>query len=176
MINMRLELLARKHFDKIVEWRNNPRIYNAFFTRKKATLSGQEEWFMDSIRDSEKNFVLCAEIIDSDNVAPSMVGTDYIGFGSLYNISNGTAEFGRFYIGEDRYLGCGFQALSLILDYGFSNVKLEQIYLYSMSNNTRAIKLYKRAGFVECEQLTINGVSAVKMLLSRGRYGNNKSI
>ena len=60
------------------------------------------------------------------------------------------AELGLF-IGDDgeRSQGYGQEAISLILDYGFNILNLNNIMLKVFSFNTRAITCYERVGFKE---------------------------
>ena len=181
MNKVRLELLDRKHFNKIVEWRNKSRVYNSFFTRAVASVELQEIWFNQHTgRDDEENFVACSDEEIKFNVAPSVIVTTYIGAVSLYDINRTgkRAEFGRFYIGEDDYLGHGYgeQILRTILDYGFNTLNLEEIYLFVRLDNW-VIKLYNKVGFTNDGIVPISGgvvASAFKMSLRKENYcGNN---
>ena len=63
---------------------------------------------------------------------------------------NSRAEYGIF-IGEKDYLGKGIGAEAgiLVLDYAFRELHLHKIMLKVFAQNVRAIKNYKKAGFVE---------------------------
>jgi RimJ/RimL family protein N-acetyltransferase len=54
-------------------------------------------------------------------------------------------------IGDRRYWGrgCGREAVSLLVDYGFRFRNLHRVYLETKSTNQRAIRAYRAAGFVE---------------------------
>lgn len=45
--------------------------------------------------------------------------------------------------------GCGREAVSLLLETGFHDLNLRRIYLHVLAGNAAAIRLYRRAGFVE---------------------------
>ena len=64
---------------------------------------------------------------------------------------NGTCELGIF-IGEEDNLdkGYGSEAIKLLTNYGFKELRLHTIYLMVFSNNPRAIRAYEKCGFVEC--------------------------
>lgn len=73
-----------------------------------------------------------------------------IGFVVLFNLKwrNQTAEL-AIGIGPEAYRGkgYGYDALQLILNYGFSELALRRVSLTVMDYNTRAIKAYERVGF-----------------------------
>lgn len=76
----------------------------------------------------------------------------YIGSCSLYTHGRfaGTAEL-AIGIGDRDYWGKGYgrEVVSLLVDYGFRILNLHKISLTVMSNNERAIRSYRAAGFVE---------------------------
>jgi RimJ/RimL family protein N-acetyltransferase len=82
-------------------------------------------------------------IIDSEN--DELIGS--CGFHGIDHL-NQTAETGLF-IGNKNYWNKGFgsEALTLLLDYGFKALNLNNIILSVCSFNTRAIKSYKKVGF-----------------------------
>ncbi|MCF7815351.1 MAG: GNAT family N-acetyltransferase, partial [Candidatus Cloacimonetes bacterium] len=55
------------------------------------------------------------------------------------------------FIGNKNYWGKGYgsEALSLLLDYGFNILNLNNIMLETFSFNERALKSYKKVGFKE---------------------------
>ena len=61
---------------------------------------------------------------------------------------NGSGVVGIF-IGDRRYLGKGYgtDALNVLLDFGFGEVRLERIELEVFDYNLRAIRSYQKAGF-----------------------------
>lgn len=91
---------------------------------------------------------------------------DYLIFGILYeekpigacglkNISNGSAEYWG-YIGEKDYWGRGIG--KLILDEVIRVAKdlgVKRVWLRVVKNNTRAIKLYERVGFVKFDESNV---------------------
>ena len=59
---------------------------------------------------------------------------------------------GQFYItiGEEDYRGKRIpdESIPLVLNYGFNELGLNRIYLYTLNNNERARKVYERNGFI----------------------------
>jgi len=179
MGNIRLELVDIKHLDKMVEWRNKPRVYSSFFSGKPSSIEQQKEWFYGQ-SDNEENFIICFDDKISFSVAPPVIATRYIGAISLYDIddTNMRAEFGRFYIGDDDYLGRGLgeEALLLLLDYGFYDLILNKIYADVFPTNAKIIKLYRKVGFVVetilMQHYFSSGefIDAIRMTLTKENY------
>ena len=76
----------------------------------------------------------------------------HIGWIDLKNIDqlNGHAELG-IAIGDKRYWGKGYGvgAMKAMLEWGFTNLELNKIWLRVEVDNDKAIKSYKQSGFVE---------------------------
>lgn len=95
------------------------------------------------LQESEKDVVFA--IIEK-------VSGDMIGLVGLYNISwiPRHAEL-RIVIGEKDCFGRGYgtEAIMLVVKYAFEKLNLNKVHLGVNANNVRAIKAYKKAGFVE---------------------------
>ena len=80
----------------------------------------------------------------------------FIGAIALYDISleNHSAEFGRL-IGDKELVlekGVGLQAVKAICGFGFEVLKLETIVCEVLKSNTRAFRVYLKAGFRTIEE------------------------
>lgn len=73
-------------------------------------------------------------------------------------VLRGPAWFGR---------GLGSEATSLMAHHAFEAVGLERLVLDVLADNPRAIRAYKKAGFVETGRLVEDGVEWVDMELTR---------
>jgi RimJ/RimL family protein N-acetyltransferase len=97
------------------------------------------------LQDMMKNGAQIFAIVDAAN-------DKLIGNCSIFNINqrNRKAEVGIF-IGDKNYWSKGFgsQALSLIVDYGFNILNLNNIMLEVFGYNKRALNAYKKVGFKE---------------------------
>jgi len=96
-------------------------------------------------------------------------GTHKIGMVGLYDIdfTKGTAEFGRLLIGEPsaRGRGLGLAVTSLLCEFGFKQLKLEEIKLEVLAENVIANAIYTKVGFLAKDRYLNNGKEVIKMSL-----------
>jgi UDP-4-amino-4,6-dideoxy-N-acetyl-beta-L-altrosamine N-acetyltransferase len=142
IIGKRIHLRAIEYEDlpRMVEWRNNPEIYNYFFEHEPTSLAMQTRWFEKYMScQDEKLWII------EDTAAHSPIGT--IG---LVNIDwrNRKAEFGRFFLGNYRHCGYGSEAESLILRYFFDYMNMNRLQGFVFSDNTHVLNLHEGFGFI----------------------------
>lgn len=126
------------------KWRNNPEIWKYTENRPAGIISRDIEhhWLIKVLeRHDEKRFAIC-------------VNDQYIGNVQLTNIDRGSAEF-HIFIGEMSYhgRGIGTKATLLVLEYAFSVLNLNSVYLFVNKRNHAAIKMYKRCEFRELDEI-----------------------
>ncbi|WP_378186092.1 GNAT family N-acetyltransferase [Aquimarina sp. W85] len=65
------------------------------------------------------------------------------------NLIHRTAEFAIF-IGDEKYIGKGYakEATLRTIDFAFQQLNLNRLFLFVQNNNSRAIELYLKCGFV----------------------------
>lgn len=73
----------------------------------------------------------------------------FVGNIELMNIENGTSEIGICLTPNFQDKHYGTEALKRVIQYGFNELNLDEIYLKVFSNNARAIHCYKKLGFIE---------------------------
>lgn len=138
--NINIRGIKETDLDTIMEWRNRPEVMKCFFNRNKLTAEGQRKWYANYLNDANDHMFM---IETKDNVS--------IGTMALYHVdfSSKKAEYGRALIAAEGYQGKGYarEALLLILDYAFTTLHLNRIYLEVFSDNLSAIKLYEKCGF-----------------------------
>ena len=127
------------------KWRNNLKLWKYTGSKPDRNITYEIElsWLRDALkRPNEKRFAIC--VGDEDK---------YIGNVQLTNINERTAQL-HIFIGEVGYHGKGIGTKStlLILEYGFSVLNLESIYLFVHNNNISAIKFYKKCRFVQLKE------------------------
>lgn len=122
------------------KWRNNPKVWKYTGTRPDIKITKEIElrWIENALmKMNEKRYAIC--VTDTN---------EYIGNVQLTNIEINRAEF-HIFIGDTDYWGKGIgkRATEGILEIAFSNLSLNQIYLYVNTENIPAIKVYEKVGF-----------------------------
>ena len=100
----------------------------------------------------ENRFMCVKESLETDTlIILSMFDKEsgkFIGNIDFDNITLSDAKIGIIINEEFQNRHYGLEALNRFIDYGFNDLKLEEIYLGVYSNNYRAIHLYEKLGFV----------------------------
>ncbi len=150
-----LRLMTAEDTDRIVSWRNNPRVRKNFIYQKPFTRQGHLNWIRDKVDTGEViQFIICEKGADRP------VGSVY--FRDISREHN-RAEYGIF-IGEDDAVGRGIgsETCRLACDYGFRVERWHKIILRALSDNGAAIRSYEKAGFEReaylREEVCIDGV------------------
>ncbi len=103
------------------------------------TIAGEKD-FLNSINSSDFIFA----IVKNDNTLIGNIG--------LHNLDykNGTATLGIF-IGDEENMskGYGSEAIKLLINFAFNELRLHNIMLNVFDFNARAIKAYTKCGFTE---------------------------
>lgn len=139
--NVLLRPLDEADLGLLVQWRNRPDIWKNFFNKFPISMSSQKVWFQRLNEDNSRMFLIIESL--PDKKAIGTIGLDKIDF------ANQTAEYGNLLIGEREYLGRGLakEATLLLLRYCFDRLNLNRVYLFVISENSRAVKLYHECGF-----------------------------
>lgn len=138
-MKVKIRRFEREDIPKKVEWINNSE--NNQFLHYDIPLSvvGTEKWF-DSHRGEENRY---DAVIEADGMPVGTIG--------LINIDrkNNKAEY-YIAMGEVAYKGRGVakEASRLLLQYGFGELGLNRIYLFTETRNVAARKLFEKIGFV----------------------------
>lgn len=125
-----------------VKWFNDAEINQFLVSDYPMGLAKTRLWFQSTLGDDTK-FNL--SIIDK-------CSGSLIGMTGLLNINRKDAH-AQFYItiGESQYRGQGLpnEIIPAVLRYGFTFLRLNKIYLWTLMNNSRARSVYERNGFQE---------------------------
>lgn len=126
----------------IVRWRNQKEITDNLFSDPGLTLHQHNAWYKKYLK--EKTRIEFMIIKKQDNKKIGTIGLNKI------DRKNQKAEYGIL-IGEKDEWGQGYakEATFAILNYGFKKLNLHKIYLEVFCENTNAIRLYKKIGFIE---------------------------
>ncbi len=137
-----LSPINQDDYETYVKWLNNPKITQFLDVNDSLITLSNEKELLEKIASEEFCFAI---IKKEDDTLLGNVGVTKIDY------KNGKAELGIF-IGEEENLskGYGSEAIKLIINFAFNEIRLHNIWLSVFSNNPRAIKAYTKSGFVEC--------------------------
>ena len=142
-MEIRLRRLKEKDANGMLEWMKDPKI-NCFFRflADEMTLEDVESFIHESWHEFEAGTSFHYAVIDNSD--------EYFGTVSLKNIDcqAQNAEYAISLRSCAQGKGIGIEATKQILQIAFEELKLERVYLNVLSDNTHAIKMYEKAGFV----------------------------
>jgi len=140
---VRLRELARSDLDAINRWRNDPDVVALLGgSFRHVCMTVDERWYESYLANRATNVRLAIERGDGTMVgAVYLVGIDWL---------NRSAEF-AIWIGDAASQGkrVGEAATRLMLAHAFDDLNLERVHLTVLGHNERAIRLYRKVGFVE---------------------------
>jgi len=145
-----LRKLKRIDLERSMAWLKDPST-NKFLSQdfNNLTIEQEEAWY-DIIQNSKNDLVFA--ILDKN-------GLKYIGNCALHKIDleKHTCEIG-IVIGERKYWNRGFgsDAIKSVVQFAFKDLNLSNILLNVYRYNKRAIKAYKKCGFVQVKVLEKN--------------------
>ncbi len=142
---IKLVPIKREYIESFLKWVNDPEITQYLIMYRPITRMAEEDW-IESLREDNES-IHFSIVIFHENKLEKLIGN--CGLNNI-NWKDRIAEAG-IVIGEKEYhnKGYGTEALNILLEYGFNTVNLNRIELLVYEYNTRAIKSYKKVGFVE---------------------------
>lgn len=137
-----LRVISAGTASTLTRWINNDDVTHLMFTGNKPVTYETASEMLRS-KDDEVLFSIWA--------ADNFIGT--VGLYSIHPIAR-SAEF-RIFIGDKEYWGRGIgtECTQMVLDYGFSRLNLNMIWLGVNIENKAAIRVYEKSGFVYEGQL-----------------------
>ena len=106
--------------------------------RNAYTFESELEWINNKLKEKAVIF----SMIDKKT-------KEFVGNVEFMHILDGKAEIGISITPRYQDKHYGTEALKTMIDYGFNELSLDEIYLIVFSNNHRAIHCYQKLGFVE---------------------------
>ena len=153
-----LREIQRSDLPNINRWRNDKNLINFLGAPFRfINIEIDEKWFDSYLSHRANNIRLAI----CESVGEKLLGVVYL---LQIDWINRSGEY-AIQIGEkdSQGSGAGFQATVKILEHAFTDLNLNRVYLTVLSNNERAIRLYKKIGFVEEGKLR-------KAVFKNGRY------
>jgi|LakMenEpi03Aug12_release.lakeMendotaPanAssembly.Ray.scaffolds.fasta_scaffold807295_2 ribosomal-protein-alanine N-acetyltransferase len=152
---------AQDSFENYLSWMRNDKS-NPFIQGVNVDLSKQD--LVDYV--SEKNISETALLLGIFLI-PSNTHIGNIKLEPILPLKSATIGI---LIGEEswRGKGVGFEVISRVLEFCFIDLELEFVELGVNRNNLRAINLYTRLGFIECDQEPYSSES-IRMSISKSR-------
>jgi len=137
--------IKREYIESFLKWFNDPEITQYLIMYRPLTRMEEEDWF-ENLKNREDS-IRFSIVIPHEDGSEKLIGNC-----GLHKIDwkNRVAEAG-IVIGEKEYQSKGFgtEAMELLLEYGFKTVNLNRIELDTYAFNVRALKSYKKVGFIE---------------------------
>ena len=136
-----LSPINQDDYETYVKWLNNPNITQFLDCNDSLISLSNEKDILLTIGNEEFCFAIVKKEDDTLLGNVGVTKTDY---------KNGKAELGIF-IGDEENLskGYGSEAIKLIINFAFNEIRLHSVMLTVFSNNPRAIKAYTKCGFKE---------------------------
>jgi RimJ/RimL family protein N-acetyltransferase len=126
-----------------IEWLNSPAVYTQMVVDIPLSLAATQQWFAkNAMSDARRDFCFLGESDGADPPVMAMGGLTDI------NFRHGRAEL--YIVVDPARVGQGFgtPAVRWLCNFGFLQLDLAKIYLYTMAGNAGARRLYERLGFV----------------------------
>jgi RimJ/RimL family protein N-acetyltransferase len=132
----------RSDIPTFVAWFSDADVVETLGSRAPMSLQGEQEWYDHLQAEQGKSrwhLVICLR------ATGEAIGT--AGLESIDHV-NGHAELGISIGDRARWdQGFGTEAMEVLLDFAFGELRLERVYLYVMSFNPRARHVYEKVGF-----------------------------
>lgn len=139
-----LREIQRSDIKEINCWRNDKSLIDSLGANFRfINVEVDEKWFDIYLSSRSNNIRLSICNIESDKLLGViyLLNIDWLNRSCEYAIQIGdSSSHGR---------GIGYQATLQILEHAFSDLNLNRVYLSVLENNERAIRLYKKIGFIE---------------------------
>lgn len=137
-----LKPLVEENIEDLRLLRNREKKY--FYSQEDISYESQLQWFAN-YQKKENDIMFSIFKKDSPN--------NYIGSIALYDINkiDKNAEFGRIVIDKKKCTdkGIGAEAIKALINFAFFSLDLETIIATAKLDNSKAIKVYKKIGFIE---------------------------
>ncbi|MEW6406445.1 MAG: GNAT family protein [Chloroflexota bacterium] len=142
---VRLRAIERDDVKRYYEWVNDPEVTRSLALYLPMSNQDEEQWFERVSHGDPNEKPLAIEVRDGD-------GWKLIGNCGVFGIEwvNSSAELGIM-IGDKTCWnqGHGTEVMILLLRHCFETLNLHRVFLRVYADNTRGLRAYEKAGFVE---------------------------
>jgi UDP-4-amino-4,6-dideoxy-N-acetyl-beta-L-altrosamine N-acetyltransferase len=133
----RLRPIEAADCDRVLEWRNDPRVRVNMYTHHEIMPDEHRKWFEAARSDASRRLLMC----EDEQGAPLGV----VIFSEI-NPTHGTATW-AFYSGSNARRGVGSEMELLALDYAFGELGLEKLNCEVLSFNMPVVEFHRKHGF-----------------------------
>jgi len=128
---------THEHDEQSVLWLNDPELQKSFGLCRRVTLETHRQW-----NEAQSDLLLWA-ILDP-------MGIHHGNISLRVNLRHMSAYF-QIYLGNKRArgLGLGWFSIVCVLNHAFCCLNMHRVWLHTFTENTVAINLYKKAGFIQ---------------------------
>jgi diamine N-acetyltransferase len=146
--NIRLRAIEPGDLDFLYTIENDPEIWLVGNTLIPYSRHQLEQYILSTQHDlfTEKQLRLMIDLLLPENKKKT------IGVVDLYDFEpqNQHAGIGIFILPEEQEKGYATEALQVLIRYCFDILKLHMLYCNITAGNTSSIRLFKKAGFIQC--------------------------
>ena len=124
------------------QWRFDFDNYDYFYEFTPTSKFANEFWVQATLKkQSEINFIVENKETKTSIGMISIIDIDY---------RNHKCELGRVLIGDKKFRGQGIgsEMVNLLIDYAFNHLNMRKVYCEVFADNTNALHLYKKSGFL----------------------------
>lgn len=140
---VRLRAVEREDLPRYVAWLNDPELRGHLLVFAPLSLNDEERWFAGLGVDASRK-VFAIDRAEGD-------GWVHVGGCGLerVDVRNGSCTVGIFLAApSERGQGTGSEALRLLLDFAFDEMRLHRVELEVFEHNAGARRVYERLGFI----------------------------
>ena len=135
---MTIRQLKKEDLALRVRWMNHPGVYSSMHFDVPVLMPKTIEWYNRVKEDSSRSDV----VFENDG--------RIVAFGGLTSMTSPVSKMAELYVFVDpdlHHKGDGTMATRLLCEWGFRNLELRKIYLYTNEDNFSAIRVYEKCGF-----------------------------
>lgn len=165
-LSIDLVKIQKEDIETLRIWRNSKSISDNMLNQNFISIEDQNNWFEKINKEKNGSYWII-----------KLKNGEKIGFASLSNINYSvyTAEPGL-YIGDSRYRNSlyGIEAYYFLLNYGFGELKLLNIYGIILPHNIPAIKMNKQFGFESINKIFNASQFNIEIKLKKNDFYKSK--